>query len=335
MNRNKISILITGIISIFSVTSSLGQQVETAVVEHTKVPEILYNPSFYLISFVFIIMFAAIISLTRTIKLLAYGLLPEEKKKALVEEKERTASEELKAPSFWTRFDRDILTKAVPVEKEADVMLDHNYDGIKELDNSLPPWWVWGFYLTIIFAFVYLIHYHVFRTGALQAEEYSTEMTNADLAIKAHQAKMADFVSAESVTAITTPEGLGSGKELFTKNCAVCHGQSGEGMVGPNLTDEFWIHGGGIKNVFRTVTEGVPAKGMISWKSQLNPKQIQQVSSYILTLQGSKPANGKAPEGDVWKEAGSSAPSAVDSAATSVDSLTTANTPTKDASAAK
>lgn len=320
MNRNIISMIMTGIISLISVSAALGQDAAKTAIDKPTVPEILYNPSFYLIAFVFLIMFVAIISLTRTIRILAYGLLPEEKKKAIAIEKEKSTYEELKAPSFWTRFDRDILTRAVPVEKEADIMLDHNYDGIKELDNSLPPWWIWGFYITIIWSVVYLVHYHVFDTGALSAEEYKNEIAMADQALKERQAKMANFISSENVTMVNTPEGLGSGKDIFTKNCVACHGQGGEGTVGPNLTDEFWIHGGGIKNVFNTVTNGVPAKGMIAWKSQLSPKQIQEVSSYILTLQGTKPANGKAPEGEKWVEQGAT-PSPNDSSTVKKDSL--------------
>ncbi|MBK9638012.1 MAG: hypothetical protein IPO63_09395 [Bacteroidetes bacterium] len=183
---------------------------------------------------------------------------------------------------LWTRFDRAILTKAVTVEKEADVMLDHNYDGIRELDNNLPPWWVWGFYLTIIFAFVYLAHYHLFRTGPLQTEEYNIAMQAADQA-KARELKMKDFVSAETITALNTPEALGAGKEFMRRTAWLAMEAECGGSVGPNLTDDFWIHGGGIKNMFKVITEGVPAKGMISWKSQLTPKQIQQVASFILT----------------------------------------------------
>lgn len=288
------------------------------------VPELFYNPSFYLVSFVFIIMFAAIVSLTRTIRTLAIAMLPEDKKKAISAARAQAAVAESEAPSFWTRFDRNVLTKAVPVEREADVMLDHDYDGIKELDNSLPPWWVWGFYLTIFWAVVYLVHYHVMDTGPLQIAEYNNEVAMADQQLKERQAKMTDLVTAENVVALNTPEGLGSGKDLFTKNCLACHGANGEGTVGPNLTDEYWIHGGGIKNIFRTVTDGVPAKGMISWKAQLTPKQIQQVSSYILTLQGTKPANGKEPQGDKWVDE-SAAPAPADSTAkVPADSVTKA-----------
>lgn len=292
----KISLAIVGLLTMPGII-----QAQTTVVAYKpSVPDLFFNPSFYLVSFVLIILFIVIIALTKAIKLMTYALMPEEQKLILAEERKAKAAIITAQGSFWARFDRNILTKAVPVEQEADVMLDHDYDGIKELDNSLPPWWIWGFYITIFWAVVYLIHYHVIHTGPSSSEEYAQSVETAALELKARQAKMADFVSPETVTALTTPDGLGAGKSIFEKNCVACHGAAGEGIVGPNLTDDFWIHGGGIKNVFTVVTNGVPAKGMISWQTQLSPKQIQQVASYILTLHGSNPANGKAPEGEKW-----------------------------------
>lgn len=295
-------ILLSGFLLTASNICSYGQDAQAVAPKTAKIPEIFFQTEFYLMAFLFLIMLIAIISLTKSLKKLSYGMLSPEKRQALELKKEKAFEEEMHAPSFWTRFDRDILTKAVPVEKEADIMLDHDYDGIKELDNNLPPWWVWGFYLTILFAFVYLAHYHLFRTGALQTEEYNVAMQDAADQAKAREAKMADFVSAETITVINTPEGLGAGKGIFEKNCVACHAANLGGGVGPNLTDDFWINGGGIKNIFKTITNGVPSKGMISWKSQLSPKQIQQVGSYILTMRGSNPAGGKEPQGDKWEE---------------------------------
>ena len=330
MKRKLHNILFTGIIGMISVTSALAQGTTAAAdapVAKPVVPEIFFSPSFYLLAFLFLIMFVAIISLTKTIRHMSRALLPADKKKALEMKDAARAVEAANAPSFWTRFDRDVLTKAAPVEREADVMLDHNYDGIKELDNSLPPWWVWGFYITIIWGVIYLIHYHVIDTGLLSADEYKQEVATAELKIKEYHAKTADLVSVETVTLLNTPEGLGAGKETFIKNCVPCHGPGGEGTVGPNLTDEFWIHGGGIKNVFKTITDGVPAKGMISWKTQLSPKQIQEVASFVLSLQGTKPANGKAPQGDKWVEEGTTAITPADSTASTTDSTKMAATP--------
>lgn len=280
------------------------------------VPEIFFSPSFYLVAFVFIILLLAIFSLSKTISLLTYALLPEDQKKKMADEKQKKADVRTDAGTFWTRFDRAVLTKAVPVEKEEDVMLDHNYDGIKELDNSLPPWWLWGFYITIIWSVGYLIHYHVFHTGPSSAEEYNQSVVLAEQQLAEYRRKRADLITAENAQFLNTPEELGMGKEIFTKNCVACHGTDGGGTVGPNLTDEFWIHGGGIKNVFMTISNGVTAKGMIAWKSQLSPKQIQAVSSYVLSLEGSSPASPKAAEGEKWMDEGGAAGNASDTSRT-------------------
>ena len=201
----------------------------------------------------------------------------------------------------WKRLNKK-LTDAVPIEEEGVVMTDHEYDGIRELDNNLPPWWKYGFYLTIVFSLVYLISYHVTRSSPLQLKEYQTELAEAE-ASKASQLKsVAASVDENTVTPLPAPAIIASGMEIFKGNCASCHGQSGEGGVGPNLTDEFWINGGGINNIFKVIKYGVPAKGMISWQQALKPEAIQKVASYIVTLAGTKPANAKAPQGEIWKE---------------------------------
>jgi cytochrome c oxidase cbb3-type subunit 3 len=194
------------------------------------------------------------------------------------------------------------MVDSVPVEKEKDVLLDHDYDGIKELDNNLPPWWKYGFYFTIVFAVVYMFYYHVSGAGNLQLAEYQNEL---DLAAQQKAERMkaqANYVTEDNVVALTAAGDISEGKQVFMKLCAACHRADGGGQVGPNLTDEFWLHGGGIKNVFKTITYGVPNKGMLSWQSQLSPKQIQQISSYILTLKGSNPPAPKEQQGDKWEE---------------------------------
>lgn len=193
------------------------------------------------------------------------------------------------------------FNRSVPLEKENEILLDHNYDGIKELDSKVPPWYTGLFYATIIFAVYYLLSYHVFHTGKLMYEEYEEEMTFASLQ-KEELMNSGSFLNEESVTVLTDPGSLFSGKEIYDANCVACHSADGGGLVGPNLTDKYWIHGGGIKNIFKTVKYGVPAKGMISWQTQLNPLQMQEVSSYILTLQGTSPLSPKAPEGEIWVE---------------------------------
>ncbi|MBK9737264.1 MAG: c-type cytochrome [Saprospiraceae bacterium] len=190
----------------------------------------------------------------------------------------------------------------VPMDKEQDIDLGHEYDGIRELDNSLPPWWVWLFYGTIIWGAGYLYYYHVSDKSMNQAQEYiaAIEIGEADK-IK-YLATQADAVDEKSVTLIVDEKGLAEGKEIYIANCVVCHGANGEGLVGPNFTDKFWIHGGSINNLFSTIKYGVPEKGMISWKSQLRPAAMQKVASYILTFQGTNPPNQKEAQGTLYQE---------------------------------
>jgi cytochrome c oxidase cbb3-type subunit 3 len=205
------------------------------------------------------------------------------------------------------------LTRAVPVEKEATIQFEHEYDGIRELDNVLPPWWLWMFYATIAFSFIYLIHYHISPIKALekigfvgpgvgQEELYKIEMQEAEKQKQAYLAKAASKINEENVVALTDANEIAQGKEIFQTNCIICHGKEGQGGAGPNLTDDYWLHGGGIKNIFKTIKYGVPEKGMIAWESQLSPKQIQQVASFILTLRGTHPPGAKEPQGELWKE---------------------------------
>ena len=200
--------------------------------------------------------------------------------------------------TLWKLFMQK-LNDGKAVDEEHEVMLDHDYDGIKELDNNLPPWWKWLFYVTIIFSAVYMLHYHVLDTGELQEQEYVTEMQEAARQ-KAEFLRTNEVIDASTVTLLTGDGDIALGKEIYAKNCVACHLADGGGSVGPNLTDDFWIHGGSVKDVFVVVTEGVPAKGMISWKNQLTPKQIQQVSSFVLSLQGTTPATPKKAEGEKY-----------------------------------
>ncbi|MDW7695240.1 cbb3-type cytochrome c oxidase N-terminal domain-containing protein [Flammeovirgaceae bacterium SG7u.111] len=196
------------------------------------------------------------------------------------------------------------LTDAVPVEKEEDILLDHDYDGIQELDNNLPPWWKYMFYLTIVFAFIYIGVYHVFDLAPLQDEEYTQDVARAEAEVAEYIANMANAVDETNVELLDDEARIASGEEIFMKNCAVCHGKLGEGGVGPNFTDNYWIHGGDIKDLFKTIKYGVPSKGMISWQAQLSPGQMQEVGSYILTLVGTNPPNGKDPQGELYEPAG-------------------------------
>jgi cytochrome c oxidase cbb3-type subunit 3 len=175
------------------------------------------------------------------------------------------------------------------------LLLDHDYDGIQEFDNQLPRWWVWLFYITIIFAAVYMVYYHVTRTGDLQIAEYNQEM-KAGAAIKA--AAMGNFESTiASLKPATDAVLLEGGRQTYAKFCAPCHRADGGGLVGPNLTDDYWIHGSNYVDTVKVIWDGVPAKGMITWKTVLKPGEIQAVASYIYTLRGAKlQSPGKVPE---------------------------------------
>ncbi|MEL7247527.1 MAG: cbb3-type cytochrome c oxidase N-terminal domain-containing protein [Bacteroidota bacterium] len=200
------------------------------------------------------------------------------------------------------------MTQAVPIEKESDVMLDHNYDGIRELDNILPPWWVGLFYATIFIGIGYFSYYHISDKGLSSSEKYAVEMEEAAEAVKAYLATQADQVDETNVEALVDADQLALGESIFNTQCAVCHMADGGGGVGPNLTDEYWLHGGDIKDIFTTIKYGVPEKGMISWKAQLRAGDMQRVASYILTLGGTTPANPKAPEGDLYTPAADEVP---------------------------
>jgi len=208
---------------------------------------------------------------------------------------------QVKKESWWKRQYKK-WTNVVPIEQEADVMLDHDYDGIRELDNSLPPWWVAMFYISIAFGGVYLYYTHFSDYGKSSAEEYAIEMEEAEKSIKAYLASQANTVDESNVEMLEDSDAIAIGESIYKANCSACHGQLGEGGVGPNLTDEYWIHGGSIKDVFKTIKYGVPEKGMIAWQSQLPAAEIHKISSFILTLKGSNPPNAKEAQGELYQE---------------------------------
>lgn len=195
------------------------------------------------------------------------------------------------------------LQDSKPIEEEGEIELDHDYDGIKELDNNLPPWWLYGFYLSIIFAVVYLARYHVFQSAPLQIEEYEMAMAEGEKQKAEYLLTAADLVDESSVVLLTDASKIQEGATIFAANCVACHAADGGGTVGPNLTDEYWLHGGSVKDIFTTIKYGVPDKGMISWESLLGPAKMQAVASYILSLQGTTPAAPKEPQGEKYTPA--------------------------------
>ncbi len=196
---------------------------------------------------------------------------------------------------------QDIVSKLLslrPIEEEKDLEIEHEYDGIKELDNPVPAWFNALFYSTITFGVVYLLVYHVFGWGPNQDQEYQREMALAEKAKQEFLAQSANLIDESTIEIDATGTLAASGKAIYMSNCAVCHGNAGEGGIGPNLTDEYWLHGGDIKDVFTVVKYGVPEKGMVPWEQTLTPGQIAEVSNYIITLAGTNPPNPKDPQGE-------------------------------------
>jgi cytochrome c oxidase cbb3-type subunit 3 len=209
--------------------------------------------------------------------------------KKLVNQASPESAEKL---SWWDSF-----TGLKPLEKEKELLMDHTHDGIQELDNPTPPWFMYLFYSTILFALVYGAYYHVYQDGNIQVTEYKNEVQIAEKAREEYLEKFSNSINDDNVTVVTSEKDLTEGAQIYSTNCIACHGDKGQGGVGPNLTDKFWIHGGDVKSLFKTLTYGVPEKGMIAWNKTLNPLQIQKVASYILTLQGTNPAGAKEPQG--------------------------------------
>ncbi len=200
---------------------------------------------------------------------------------------------------WWDRFNN-----RVPPEKEDQVLLDHNYDGIRELDNHLPPWWTALFYFTIVFGVIYMLVYHVFEAAPLPDEVYRQEMAAAQTARDSRlviEGEAEGSIDESTVTFVDDAPALQNGMQIFNMQCASCHREDGGGSIGPNLTDPYWLHGGSIQDIFRTIKYGVPQKGMISWEPLLTPQQMRDVSSYIITMQGSNPPNPKDAQGDLYE----------------------------------
>ncbi|MDB4402621.1 c-type cytochrome [Algibacter sp.] len=257
-------------------------------------PAFIKHPAVILFLLLILLILIAIEVIVSALENIMLHKLDDEAKAIFLAEKEKSFK------FTWLKEIYQNLLGQTPIEDEAEIILDHNYDGIKELDNNLPPWWIYGFYASIVFAAVYLLRYHVF-SGPSQIDELETELADARIAIEAYKKTAKNLVDINTVTELTEAADLSAGKTIFETNCVACHMADGGGGIGPNLTDPNWILGGDIKSVFKTVSEGGRSgKGMIAWKQQLKPLEIAQVSSYVLTFEGTTPANPKAPEGDVW-----------------------------------
>lgn len=240
-----------------------------------------------------IVFIIAMLAVLRAFKILANKLVSPE---VIIDLKAEKAA--LKAERKAERAARwQKLLSLKPMSEEGTLILEDDYDGIKELDNPTPGWFMVLFYFTIAFAVGYLLIYHVFKSAPLQYDEYKIEMADAAKAKSVYLAKSADKVNENTVKLTTDPGVLANGKSIFTLRCAPCHGNYGQGIVGPNLTDDYWLHGNKINDVFKTIKYGVQSKGMPTWESQLTPKQIADVANYVKSIHGSNPANPKEPQG--------------------------------------
>lgn len=258
-------------------------------------PAFVKFPMLSLFLVIFLFLLVAIELMFQAVDNITYQILSEEEK-TKVNQAENSSFKEKQ----WYKNLVAKLTNNHDKASQEQLLLDHDYDGIKELDNNLPPWWVYLFYLCIVFGVVYMLRYEVFGADN-QEMELKKEVAQAKIEIAEYMKTAPDLMDEKSVTLLTDPADLAIGKEIFTTNCAACHRVDGGGQIGPNLTDDRWILGGGIKNIFHTlVNGGRDGKGMISWKGTLKPKEMQKVASYILSLQGSNPPDAKAAEGEVW-----------------------------------
>lgn len=260
-------------------------------------PAFVKFPMVSVFLFVFLFLLIAIEITVSAIDKITYQLLTEEQKAKL-----EAASQVSFKDSQWYAKIVKSLTKSEPIENESQLLLDHDYDGIKELDNNLPPWWIYLFYACIGFAAIYLVRFEILGADD-QEMELKKEMAQAKIEVAEYMKTAPDLMDEKTVTLLTDTPTLAEGKTIFTTNCVACHRADAGGQIGPNLTDEYWILGGGIKNLFHTITNGGrDGKGMIAWKGTLKPKEIQKVASYIISLKGSNPKDPKAPDGEIWVE---------------------------------
>ena len=274
--------------TVLAQTTAAADEAATVVSNYGGLPA----NTFYFLAAVVLIEIFAITFLYFSIRRINAELLPE---------KAVAAFKDSKLSALWARLDKKLFTKAIPIEHEADALLDHNYDGIQELDNALPPWWKYGFIITIGFAFVYLLNFHVFGNGKNPTEEYQAEMNNAQIQNEVYESKNKDRIDEEHIS-MADATGIKSAEVNYLANCVACHGAKGEGGVGPNLTDDYWLHKGSLNDIYHTLKVGYPDKGMQSWASKFSPKEMSQLASYIKTLKGTNPPNGKVPQGDILTE---------------------------------
>jgi cytochrome c oxidase cbb3-type subunit III len=285
--------LILSFILLFGFFASVAQTESVSTASFWDDPMLMF---YIIVGFVFVVVLLVMLVALYMLQVLNFMV-----KQATRERAERLGIPYQEQPSFWAKLWKE-SNDFVPVEKEADILLNHNYDGIRELDNHLPPWWKWLFYATIVFSVFYLVFYHLSDTLPSQLKEYENELALADeQARKMKASSPTATIDETTVQLITDATALADGKTTFLNNCASCHRKDGGGDIGPNLTDEYWKHGGSIQDIFKVVRHGVQGTNMIAWEGFISPEKMQNVSNYILTLKGTNPENGKKPEGELYK----------------------------------
>lgn len=311
MKKEKAAKLLSVIVLLALGNTSFAQDATTAT-KSDLISGISSNGFYGLLSVVFL----ELIILLALIYNLKFMLRKE--KVAILETEGETEMVQKEATSFSKWWDN--FNQFKPVQEEAAIDLGHDYDGIRELDNRLPPWWLYGFYLCVIFAGIYLWRYHVAHSAPLSKEELAIEIQKGEEDKAAYLKNAANNVDETTVKYLTAEADLAAGKKIFSTVCAACHLADGGGSVGPNLTDEYWIHGGSIQDIFKTLKYGWVEKGMKSWKDDYTPMQIAQISSFVKSLQGTKPAKAKEPQGTIYTDTGSGSS---DSTKAKVDSAIT------------
>jgi cytochrome c oxidase cbb3-type subunit 3 len=270
--------------------SLLPQLLRAATPEVNWSYEVINNWDLYLFLFILVLLFIVVLVLVRVLFILM-GIKGKQAVEGTMMEGMKTRTR-----SFFQRFN-----ETVPIEEEDSLDLAHNYDGIRELDNKVPSWWSWAFIGCIAFSFVYM--YQMFGSGSIPSQytELAAQYEEAEKDKAAYLKLAANAIDENNVTMLKDGD-LAAGSAIYTKNCVACHGDKGQGGVGPNLTDAYWIHKGGIKEIFYSVKYGWPEKGMKSWKDEMSPQQMAQVSSFVRTLAGTQPPNPKEPQGDLYTE---------------------------------
>jgi len=248
----------------------------------------LSDTSFYILASVISLEILIIISLLYTLRVLLG-----------IERKKKVAAPGKPVIHWLEKLNK---TRTLDAASEMEEDMGHDYDGIRELNNPTPPWWRWGFYFSIVFAVVYVWRFQIAHSAPSQVEELAIAEAAAAEAKAEYLKNAANNIDENSVTLLTGADDIASGQKIFSTSCAPCHGPQAQGVVGPNLTDDYWLHGGQVKNVFTTIKYGVPEKGMKSWKDDFSPKQLAQLTSYIKSIRGSNPPNPKEPQGTLEKE---------------------------------